>query len=327
MKPHIHIISPALANANNGNWQTAHRWAAMLGGRYRVTLTGSHDETPSAHAPDLLIALHARRSAAALAHFKQDYPDLPTILVLTGTDLYRDIRTDPTARHSLQIADRLVVLQEAGVRELDPSLQTKTSVIYQSAPALKAIPATEKFQRRHVDVCMIGHLRAEKDPAAFMRAAQLLARDDIRCLHIGGALDATLAEQALQTQRDCPRYRWLGNLPHAATRQRLKKSHLMVIASQMEGGANVIIEALTSGVPVIASDISGNRGMLGDDYVGYFPQGDSAALARLIERTADDRNFYLQLQQQCDARAPFFSPAREKTTLLDLVDNTLHPNR
>ena len=93
------------------------------------------------------------------------------------------------------------------------------------------------------------------------------------------------------------------SLPHAAARQHLKHCDLMVITSRMEGGANVIIEAVTSGVAVVASDISGNRGMLGDDYAGYFQAGDCAALAALIERCAVDASFYQLLQNQCALRA------------------------
>ena len=119
------------------------------------------------------------------------------------------------------------------------------------------------------------------------------------------------------------RYRWLGSLPHAIVRQRLKRSHLMVISSRMEGGANVIIEAISSSVPVLASDISGNRGMLGDDYAGYFPPGDSRELARLIDQSIADPAFYAQLQRQCAARAPLFAPEREKTALLRLMDNLI----
>ena len=32
------IVTPALADANNGNWQTARRWARMLASAYRVQL-------------------------------------------------------------------------------------------------------------------------------------------------------------------------------------------------------------------------------------------------------------------------------------------------
>ena len=310
------IISPALARANNGNWQTASRWAHFLRGRYRVTVTDEWN--PDLPVPDLLIALHARRSAAALAAL----PGVPSVLVLTGTDLYRDIRYDAGAQASLAHASRLVVLQEAGLAELAPELRSKAGVIYQSAPSLR--PFAHTPARRFFDIAMIGHLREEKDPRAFMRAAALVTAPKVRLLHIGGALDPALGAAAAATQASRPCYHWLGNLPHGATRQRLKRAHAMVIASRMEGGANVIIEAVTCGVPVLASDISGNRGMLGQDYAGYFPAGEAQALARLIDRSITDQAFCARLKAQCAARAPLFAPAAEQAAVLDLVDNLLH---
>jgi putative glycosyltransferase (TIGR04348 family) len=331
---HIWIVSPATAAANNGNWQTAWRWARFLRSRYRVTLAGSWPPSDDASqasdgaattapvtaaAPALLIALHARRSAASLAAFSQAFPERPGVLLLTGTDLYRDIRDDAAAQASLARAAALVVLQPDGLAELPAALRAKARVIYQSAPSLKP----DRAPKRHLDVCMIGHLRAEKDPVTFMRAAALVTAPALRLIHIGGALDDKLGAQAEATQAATPRYRWLGPLPHAAARQRLKRSHLMVIASLMEGGANVIIEALTCGVPVLASDIGGNRGMLGDDYAGYFPVGDAAALAHLIERSALDPAWHALLRAQCAARAQLFAPAAEQAALLELVDNLL----
>ncbi|MDC8756208.1 selenoneine biosynthesis selenosugar synthase SenB [Janthinobacterium fluminis] len=317
---HIWIVSPASAAANNGNWQTASRWARFLRGRYRVTLAQQWPpEGPPGPAPALLIALHARRSAASLAAFAAAHPQRPTLLLLTGTDLYRDMHTDGAAQASLRRAGALALLQPAGLAELAPALRAKAHVIYQSAPALR--PAAGA--RRYFDVCMVGHLRAEKDPATFMRAAALLDGAGVRLLHIGAALDPALGALAAATQAATPRYRWLGPLGHAATRQRLKRCRLMALSSHMEGGANVIIEAVTSGVPVLASDIGGNRGMLGEDYAGYFPAGDAAALAALIARAAADAAFYARLRAQCAARAPLFTPAAEQTALLQLVDNLL----
>jgi putative glycosyltransferase (TIGR04348 family) len=322
MKPQIAIISPALANANNGNWQTAFRWARHLRTRYRVMLESSYDPAASDIAPDAVIALHARRSAAVIAALADHRPSLPIALVLTGTDLYRDIRHDADAQRSLELATCLVVLQEAGFDELRPAHREKAVVIHQAAPALK--PADRNALRKHFDAIMVGHLRDEKDPATFMRAAEFVSQPNIRLTHVGGALDESLGAQAVATQHATPAYRWLGDLPHARTRQLLKRSNLMAICSKMEGGANVIIEAITSGVPVVASDISGNRGMLGNDYAGYFPLGDAAELARLIERAASDRAFYDRLCRQCAARAPLFAPEREEAAVLQLVDNLLH---
>ncbi len=313
-KPHIIIISPALANANNGNWQTARRWSRYLRASYRVTVAIEWDGL----ACDGMIALHARRSAAAIKAFSAARPAQPLIVVLTGTDLYKDIFTSPDAQRSLQLATQLVVLQTAGLQALDKNLRNKTQVIFQSAPALKP---PNKMPASYFDVTMIGHLRDEKDPATFMNAAKQLRSGNVRMIHIGGALDTALAKQAEKTQQLYPHYQWLRNLPHAATRQRLKRSHLMVITSKMEGGANVISEAVTSGVAVLASDISGNVGMLGEGYAGYFPLGDSLKLAQLIARAASDEKFYRRLQTQCAARAPLFAPERERAALLKLVDN------
>ncbi len=321
-KPLVLIISPALAKANNGNWQTAARWSHFLRDKYRVRCVASVENFSLIPRPDLIIALHARRSAAALNYFSQCASTVPRILVLTGTDLYRDIRTDAAAQHSLKLATKLVVLQPAGLAELDAQLQKKTRVIFQSAKTLKAVQRIPKT-RRAFNVIMIGHLRPEKDPLTFLRACAALRDTPIVFSHIGSALDSDMIAHIAAATTATPNYRWLDNQPHAATRQRLKRSDIMVISSVMEGGANVIIEAITSGVPVLASDIAGNRGMLGDDYRGYFPVGDAERLAALIQRAATDADFLTDLQQQCSARQILFSPEREQASVRLLVDNCI----
>ena len=267
-----------------------------------------------------MIALHARRSAVALRQFHDGMPAIPRILVLTGTDLYRDIHYDAEAKYSLQIASHLVLLQPAGLAELPLSMIEKTSVIFQSAKTLTPCKRSPT-PRKYFSVMMIGHLRAEKDPVTYLTACTLLRHTPIQFTHIGNALEVSMAEHIAATTTNTPRYRWLGNLSHAITRQRLKRCDVMVITSVMEGGANVIIEAVTSGVPVIASDIAGNRGMLGDDYLGYFPVGDAAALAAMIQRAANDKMFLARLRQQCDDRRALFSPERERASVRLIVDN------
>ena len=327
-KQTICIVSPALANANNGNWQTARRWAQFLRTRYNADIANDWSAAPAAPvppAPDLLIALHARRSAEPLARFRAAYPDRPAILVLTGTDLYRDIHSDADAQASLERASALVLLQPAGLSELPPHLHAKAHVIFQSAPSLA--PAARAEHPRHHDILMVGHLREEKDPRTFMRAAALVKTIGARLLHIGGILDPALGDAAGAAASAAPgRYAWLGPLPHAETRQRLKRAHAMAICSRMEGGANVIIEAVTSGVPVLASDISGNRGMLGEGYLGYFPLGEAQALATLVDKSISDPAWYAALRDQCAQRAKLFTPEAEQAALLDLVDNLLHTN-
>ncbi|MBN8474729.1 selenoneine biosynthesis selenosugar synthase SenB [Sulfuritalea sp.] len=313
--PSISIVSPALAKANNGNWHTAKRWAHCLArsARARIELdwSGADDS--------MMIALHARRSAASIARFAEVYPQRPLVLVLTGTDLYRDIRTDPQAQRSLKLATRLVVLQSEGIRELEASLAAKATVIYQSARPL--MPG--RRSKRHFDLVLVGHQRPEKDPLTAMRALRLVPDDvPVRLFHVGAALDSELAAQVAKLGTGDGRYHWLGALSQSQTRQRIKRSHLLLLPSRMEGGANVLIEAVTSGVPVLGSDISGNRGMLGTDYPGWFPVGDAARLAELIVRAARDPRYYSTLSARCAQRAPLFSPAGECAAVCRLLDMT-----
>jgi putative glycosyltransferase (TIGR04348 family) len=319
----IVIVTPALADANNGNWQTARRWARFLAGDYRVHLTDAWGGGAGDIDAALMIALHARRSAPSIAAWHAAHPRRPLVLVLTGTDLYRDIDTDADARRSLALAQRLVVLNEAGPRRLPPALRGRVSVCLQSATARRPRPKT----RRHLRALMVGHLREEKSPETYFDAARALAgRVDILFDHIGGALDPALAAQARALALQQPRYRWLGALPHGATRDRIAAAHLLVHPSRIEGGAHVVIEAVVSGTPVLASRIDGNVGLLGADYGGYFEPGDAAALATLLQRARDDPSMLAGLAAQCALRAPLFDPAHERRTLSALVAASLSPD-
>lgn len=324
-KSRLLIISPALSKANNGNWQTAYRWSRFLRRHFDVAI--ARDWSPaddSDRTPDAMIALHARRSALAIAHFADACPARPLVLVLTGTDLYRDIRSNWAAQRSLDLATHLVVLQEAGLDELAPAHRAKCRVIYQSAPTLQ--PA--RPNRRTFDIVLVGHMRAEKDPLTAMRALDWLPDAcPVRLIHIGEALE----EEYLRAAHDLegrtwptfPRYRWLGARPHGETRQRIRRARALVISSVMEGGANVVIEAVTAAVPVLASRISGNIGMLGREYDGYFTAGDCQELATMFDRVSREASFLSHLRQQCAQRAPLFAPVREESEVVKLLSETL----
>lgn len=244
------------------------------------------------------------------------HPQRPLVVVLTGTDLYRDIADDEAARRSLDIADRLVVLNELGRERLPVRRRDKASVCLQSAPPRQRVPKTT----RHLRALMVGHLREEKSPRTFFEAARLLTtRRDILFDHIDAALDPALGSEALALAQQCPDYRWLGAVPHKATRARIQAAHVLVHASRIEGGAHVVIEVMTSGTPVIASRIDGNLGLLGSNYGGCFAWNDTRALVTLLQRARDDATLLPALQAQCDERAPLFDPKREREHLLALL--------
>jgi putative glycosyltransferase (TIGR04348 family) len=267
-----------------------------------------------------MIALHARRSAESIAQFRAKHPQAPIAVVMTGTDLYRDIRTDTIALNSLNLASHLVVLQDEGLHELAPVHQAKCRVIVQSSPRWAPMRRNETT----FDFVAVGHLRSEKDPLTLMRAARhIKPSEGIRIVQIGNVLEEALGQDAHITMRDCPHYEWHEGITQNAARRWIARSRALVVTSIMEGGANVIAEAVQSGTPVLASFISGNAGMLGRGYDGYFPLGDDARLADLMRRFAQDAGFRAHLQAQCEARAPLFEPARERDHVRQLVADML----
>ena len=216
------------------------------------------------------------------------------------------------------------MLQEQGPLELPEALRSKCRVVFQSSTRRATLPKTSA----HLRALMVGHLRDEKSPQTLFEAARLIGPDEgIFIDHIGHALDPALGDAARATQRDCPHYRWLGGLPHAATRSRIQRAHVLVHPSRMEGGAHVIMEAALCGTPVLASRMDGNVGMLGAGYGGYFPPGDAAALAALLRDCRRDiaagTGKLATLQAQCAARAPLFEPAAEQAGLLALLQELL----
>jgi glycosyltransferase involved in cell wall biosynthesis len=145
----------------------------------------------------------------------------------------------------------------------------------------------------------------------------------IHIQHIGAEHDPLLANMAHQTAASCPQYQFSGALSYAQTRRQIQRAHVLVHTSVMEGGAHVLMEAICSGVPVIASHIPGNMGMLGENYAGFFPVGDAQALADRLIRFQHDPEFQLLLKTQCAQRAPLFSAKHECNGLLTIIENVI----
>src|SRR5919109_5368114 len=151
----IALVTPAGPGTRNGNRHTALRWAAFLraaGHKVDVSVQWSPDSRI-----DAMLALHARRSYPSIKTFSSDRL---LVVALTGTDVYRDIKSSEEARESLELAHRLIVLQPKAAEELPRRLRRKVRVVVQSSSTrLRHAPIRTPFR-----LCVIGHLRAEKDP-------------------------------------------------------------------------------------------------------------------------------------------------------------------
>jgi putative glycosyltransferase (TIGR04348 family) len=270
---------------------------------------------------DVLLALHARKSAASVARSREAASERPIVVALTGTDLYVDIHRDADAKRSLELADLLITLHDRAAEELPPRLRGKVRVVPQSAPALRSRP---RQSTRVFEVAVVGHLRDEKDPLRTALAVRLLPyASQVRVVHAGAALTEAWRRAARLESRKNPRYQYLGELSPAKARALIARARVLSLTSRLEGGANVISEAVAAGTPILASRIPAMEAILGTDHPGLFELGDTEMLAALLLRAEGDPSFLRELARRSRALRRSLSPAREKSLLIAVVREAL----
>lgn len=315
----IDLVTPKDPDDRSGNAVTVNRWAGHLRalGHDVEIVRGWAPET--GRDADLLVALHARRSADAALAWRAARPGAPLVVALTGTDLYRDLGEHEEARRAVRAADRLVALQERASAGLPAGLRERLRVIHQSA-----VPPEDPRPEPREDVfeaALLCHMRPVKDPFLAARAVRLLPDESsVRVTHAGRALTGEARRRAEREDAANPRYRWVGELERPEALRLLDRARTLIVSSRLEGGANVVTEALACGTPVLGSRIDGNVGLLGADYPGYFPVGDAPALARLLRRVETDAGFLARLEAAVRERSGLADPTRERDAWASLLD-------
>lgn len=315
MRKKVVIVTPAKPGTLHGNRTTALRWANHLrSSGHTVDVQTEWSDGGQ----DIMIALHATRSHDAIVSWKKINGKKPLILIMTGTDLYRDLAvSDKKTLASLEIADQIILLQPQAMQCIPESLRGRSRVIYQSISSGTPLPKHSNCFM----VTVIGHLREEKDPLRTALALRHVPRSiPIKVMHLGMMIEERFNAEVQQLSVEDGRYKWIGQRSHSNTLRWLASSHLMVISSIMEGGAHVVSEAIALGIPVIASDIAGNRGLLGDDYPGFFPARDALALAKLLIRAESDREYLLELTNAVRKRQELIKPERECKAINQLIE-------
>lgn len=303
----IWLVTPAPKGSLTGNRASANRWASILRQLgHKVTVETDYRGQDT----DLMVALHAWRSAGAIARFSRCNPQRPLVVVLTGTDAYRFIHSHrETTLASLHAAHYIVGIHALVGKVLPEHLRPRLRLIFQSARPL----ATRRPAKRSFRVCFAGHLREEKDPLCPAIAVRdLPPQSQIRVDAYGGAHSEEWARAVREEMKTNPRYHWHGEVSHAELRRIYTHSHLLVLPSLMEGGANVVSEAVMAGLPIIASEIEGSIGLLGEDYPGYYPAQDAEALRERLLQAESDAQYYARLEASCAAIQSRFRPEREQ---------------
>ncbi len=322
------IATPSAKGSTRGNRTTADRYAEIfkaLGHRVSIVDSSAGKRFSRIAKQDLLVALHAGRSASMVARFQKELPDRPVVVVVTGTDVNRDLLRSSNSRErkrvvrSLQSASRIVVLQPGALGRLSRTQQMKSVVIRQSAIPVSPAPS-HKSRGDAFEIVVSGHLRPVKDPfRAAMAARMLPAESKIVVTHIGESLQHGMKTRAKKLDAAIERYSYLGGFTHSQTMQIIAHSRILVSSSRNEGGPAVVGEAIVNGVPIIASKINSHVGLLGATYPGFYPYGDTKQLGRLMLAAETNRKFYRQLKSACRKLKQQFSPALESRNWKQLL--------
>ena len=307
------VASPYPLDHLKGNSVTTRRIVSIL--RERGVEARESDGWDGGEA-DVLIALHAVKGADAVFEYQSANPKGRVAVLMTGTDLYEDFaKGSEVGERVLDQADAIVVVQEAAIERLPQRVRKKAVVIPASLDEV-SVKASPGGGGPFV-ISVVGHPRPVKRPFLTIEAvAKHPEWQEVEVWQIGEALDEESRVRAEQWEREDDRYRWFGAVARKRALDLCAKSSLTVNSSLLEGGANAVLEAMTMGVPVLASRIEGNVGLLGEDYSGYFDEGRlEERISEVLEGRVDPADWVTEAKR----RLPLFSRAREGTSWLDLL--------
>lgn len=319
MSVDVLIHSPYPRQRSQGNAVSVRRMAAMLAsGGLAVAV---HERGDAPVRAKCLIALNARKSAAEIFDFHRRQPECPVVALLTGTDVNHPDMLDAgsATRGALGLCDAIVSLHDGFSHRIPESLLEKTTVIH---PSVVLPPGACHRPEEPWSVVVAGNFRAEKNPALMLEAVRRMSDTGVHfhAFGLGGDYQAELE----QTAAAYPRFHFHGVREHGEVLEKMQTSRVLLNTSTEEGGANAICEAIAIGLPVIATRIAGNTGMLGSGYEGLFPSENAGALVEILRRAEADPHCYRTLKSQVAARSPLFNHEREADQWLDLIRRLGH---
>jgi len=320
----ILLITPIPPSRHSGNQATANRWESILQEiGHEVEIANSFEE----QSPDLVIAIHLRKSSKSITAFKNKYPNRPLITLAAGTDLYKDLKQPEFTeiiKVSIRESDKILVLQPLAKKLIENDQQNKVSVIYQSTDINKfrasVHEGVSQRQFEEFQIVVIGHPRKIKDSLRAALAAKLLPKDsNIKVKLIGKTIEPEMRSTIEKEMNENLRFSWLGELDRAGTWREMGRSNLMVLSSLEEGGANVISEAVSIGLPILATKIDGNAGLLRENYSGFFEAKNTEELSALMLKCEKEPQFLKLLTEQVRTKASLFTKEQEKETLKKII--------
>ncbi|WP_020677713.1 GPMC system family 4 glycosyltransferase [Geopsychrobacter electrodiphilus] len=262
-----------------GNHVSASRFALSLshrGWQIRIIEVAENEPAPILEAlqspPDIVLLLHAYRSGKPWLLSQAQF-DIPYAVLLTGTDLNRDLNNPERAliiNRTLTGASAVIVqnpIAFSGLQETNNPWIAKLKLLPPGIVLGAAgYPLRSNLGLSAEDLLMLhpGSLRPVKGSLELAK----MARGLLKCtpnLHLafcGPVLDTEYAAQFFAALQMQPRTYYLGEIPYAAMPDVLLQSDLILNNSTSEGVPNALVEAASLGRPILARNIPGNASVV-----------------------------------------------------------------
>jgi len=195
--------------------------------------------------------------------------------------------------------------------ELARGLSWGKTVHLVTDPCLWEIPEQGPPEHPGTVVGSCGRLAAARNPEAFVNLAQRLtdSRNNLRCLWIGGGPEEGAVRRHLENMNLLSKVEVTGWLEPEEARERLKGLDILVHYSRWDALPNAVLEAMALSLPVIASDLGGNRDAVLPGVTGLLAGSEKELLEHTL-RLVDDPELRRRMGQAGRARVlKEFSPA------------------
>ena len=248
----------------------------------------------------------------------------------------RDVRPDPFDRWLAPHFDLLVaVCREVAVRRFPQVADKRVRVVPNAVPARRARVSREELRRRlgiapgELVLLAAGRVERQKGTEELVRALSNLDGLGVRArvLMAGEAAQGEgerLLERARQLAVD-DRLSLMGSrddLPDL-----MRAADLLVHPSWYEAAPRVVLEAMASGLPVVATSVGGVKEIL-DDCGVLVPPRDSRRLAEAVMRLAGDSSTRMRLAASAVERYQLlYTPEKHIQAMAALYDELSRVDR
>lgn len=172
----------------------------------------------------------------------------------------------------------------------------------------------------HPRVVFVGRLHPQKQVETLVRAAPLLAAPGVQVVIVGDGPDRA----ALEAIADPALVHFTGFLPHDHVPAVLAHADVFVLPSRYEELGSVLVEAMHSGLPIVASDTGGIPDAISHGVNGLLvPPGDPAAVARAVDLLLRDRDLARGLGDRAREKAAAYDWEVLADQVLDVYRSVL----